>query len=79
MKDIRCLLGKHKFGDWVEVGCHLERRCERGCGKAETKYPDPLVMLMKLGLEFLWYQKYHQKLGLLSPSKIPDGRWRDER
>ena len=78
MKDIRCLLGRHKFGDWIEVRCHLERSCER-CDKVEAKYPDPLVMLMKLGLEFLWYQKYHQKLGLLPPSVIPDGRWKDER
>ena len=79
MKDIRCLLGKHKFGDWVEVGCHLERRCERGCGKVEAKYPDPLAVLVKLGLNLIWYRYYCQRWGLLSPPVIPDGRWKDER
>jgi len=72
------MLGRHRFGGWVEVGHHLERVCKR-CEKAEAKYPDSLVMLMKLGLEFLWYQQYYRKWGIHPPPSVPNGRWKDER
>ncbi len=52
MKDIRCLFGRHKFTDWFEVGNHLERECPR-CGKAEAKYPNPIVMLASLASKVL--------------------------
>lgn len=56
MRDFRCLLGRHKFSDWVEVGCHLERECLR-CGKVEAKYPDPAVMVVRLATDLIW--KYY--------------------
>lgn len=56
MKDFRCLLGRHKFSDWVEVGTHLERECFR-CGNVEAKYPDPAVMVARLAADLIW--KYY--------------------
>ena len=75
MKDIRCMLGSHHFGDWIEVESHLERRCLR-CGETEVKYPDPLVLLVKMGLTYLWYSEFHRKYGTLPP---PIGGWKDNR
>ena len=56
MKDIRCLLGHHKFSEWVEVDNHLERECLR-CPKVEAKYPPPEVLIAKIAADFLW--KYY--------------------
>ena len=77
MKDIRCLLGRHRFSDWVEVENHLERRCQR-CPHVEVKYPDPLSVLIKLGVELGWSYFYYKKWGLL-PSPPYSGRLKDER
>ena len=56
MKDIRCMFGKHRFSDWVEVDSHLERKCLR-CPEIEAKYPDPLSTFFKVMGTILW--KYH--------------------
>ena len=78
MKDIRCVLGRHKFGDWFEAGYHLERVCKR-CDKVEAKYPEPLAILIKLGVELLWYQYCYRKWGIHPPPAVPNGRWKDGR
>jgi len=46
MKPLRCLLGKHRFGGWVEVGWHLERKCLE-CGYAQARFPSAEVMFAK--------------------------------
>lgn len=56
MKSIKCLLGYHKFSEWIEVGNHLERECLR-CGKVEAKYPDPLTSIAKIASGLIW--KYY--------------------
>ncbi len=70
MNSLRCLLGRHRFSEWLEVGCHLERECLR-CGHAEAKYPDPVVMLARVASDFIW--KYYMwqvaPKTLLPPSK----------
>ena len=54
MKDIRCMLGRHKFSEWIEVGKHLERECLR-CTKVEAKYPDFLTSIADLILRYhIW-------------------------
>jgi len=53
MKDIRCILGRHKFSEWIEVGNHLERECLR-CGVVDAKYPDPLTSIAKIVAGLIW-------------------------
>ena len=58
MKPVRCLLGYHKFSEWVEVGSHLERECLcPRCGEVEAKYPDPLIGIAKIASALIW--KYY--------------------
>lgn len=56
MKNLRCLLGRHKFSEWIEVENHIERECLR-CPKVEAKYPDPIVMLANIASDLIW--KYY--------------------
>lgn len=56
MKDIRCLLGRHKFSEWIEVENHLERECLR-CEKVEAKYPPLVSLLAKIATDLIW--KYY--------------------
>ena len=58
MKDIRCMLGRHKFSEWIEVGNHLERECLR-CPQVEAKYPELSTVLAGLAADMLW--KYYVK------------------
>ena len=53
MKPIKCLLGYHKFSEWIEVENHLEQECLR-CGKMEAKYPDPLTSIAKIASSLIW-------------------------
>ena len=53
MKDIRCILGRHRLSEWVEVGMHLERECLR-CPKVEAMYPPRIVMLAEVASKVLW-------------------------
>lgn len=69
MKDIRCLLGRHRFSEWVEVGNHLERACLR-CGCVEAKYPDPIVMLATVAADLFWkYYVWHKAPKFFVPPK----------
>ena len=70
MKDLRCLLGCHKFSEWIEVERHLERECPR-CGKVEAKYPPIEVLLAKIASDFLWkyYMWQTQPKTLIPPNK----------
>lgn len=52
MKPLRCLLGRHEWGKWEEVGYHLESKCER-CDAVRAKFPHPTVALVRLGSEIL--------------------------
>ena len=70
MRSLRCLLGFHRFSEWIEVGRHLERECLR-CPLVEAKYPDPIVMLTNIASDLLW--KYYMwntaPKTLIPPSK----------
>ena len=70
MKSLRCLLGRHRFSEWIEVGSHLERECMR-CPLVEAKYPDPIVMLANAASHFLWkyYMWNTSPKTLIPPSK----------
>lgn len=78
MKSFRCLIGRHVWGDWVEVRSHLERECGR-CPKVEVKYPDPLSTLIKIGGELLWrYYVWHKKpVQHIPPYSGYSLRWRE--
>ncbi len=78
MRSLRCLLGRHRFTEWITVDKHLERECLRCC-EVEVKYPDPVVMLAEIATDLLW--KYYlwntSPKVLIPPSKgafrrIPD-------
>lgn len=38
MKPIKCLLGSHDWGKWVEVNFHIERTCGR-CSERDARLP----------------------------------------
>lgn len=40
---IRCWLG-HDWGEWVEVGRHLESKCKK-CPRVRVRYPRPSAIL----------------------------------
>ena len=65
------MFGRHKFTDWFEVGNHLERECPR-CGKAESKYPDPIVMLANLASK-IWLR--HQEIKHTYPLVFHEPAW----
>ena len=56
MKDIRCILGRHKFSEWIEVENHLERECLR-CPHVEVKYPELSTVLASIAVDLFW--KYY--------------------
>ena len=75
MKSIRCLLGYHKFSEWIEVESHLERECSRtSCGEVEAKYPDPLTSIAKIASTIIWkyYMFNTSARKIMYPDSPPD-------
>ena len=50
MKSLRCLLGRHRYSDWVTVRYHLERECLR-CGREQVRFPPMEVMVAQVAVD----------------------------
>lgn len=74
MKDIRCMLGRHKFSEWIEVGNHLERECLR-CTEVEAKYPELLTSIANLFFKYYVWKNTIKKLDERARSII----WNDDK
>jgi len=72
MKDLRCIFGKHKFSEWIEVENHLEKECFR-CAEVETKFPDVLTVLINVASRILL--KYYFKKCQEYSFTLSEGRY----
>ena len=81
MRPIRCLLGFHKFSEWIEVENHLERECLRSsCGEVEVKYPDPLTSIARIASSLIWkYYMWNTSPKTLVPPNKPALKRTDNR